>query len=141
MFICGSDLFWAEYFCQRFAFPMLFHFQCILITENFQLSSQMKTFSYAVISTMLLFHTLGHVKSILYVCSFKIYTLAGPVRRFFTHMWQNVYINIIRCGMKCDVYFPFLKVLFKKPKMNVFIFHLLAFSNICNLQQNWCIFV
>ena len=89
-----------------------------------------------VTSTMLLFHTLGHVKSILYVCSFKIYTLAGPVRRFSTHMWQNVYINIIRCGMKCDVYFPFLKVLFKKPKMNVFIFHLLAFSNICNLQQN-----
>ena len=50
--------------------PILFHFQCILTTENLQLSSQIKTFSYTVISTMLLFHTLGHAELILWVCYF-----------------------------------------------------------------------
>ena len=41
----------------------------------FRFYSHLKTFCYPVISTMLLFHTLGHAESILYVCSFKIYTL------------------------------------------------------------------
>ena len=41
----------------------------------FNASSQLKTFSYPLISTILLFHTLGYAESILYVCSFKIYTL------------------------------------------------------------------
>ena len=36
-FICGHDLFWRESFGWRFAFPILFHFQCILTTENLQL--------------------------------------------------------------------------------------------------------
>ena len=40
----------------------------------FNASSQLKTFTYPVISTMLLFHTLKHAESTLYVCSFKIYT-------------------------------------------------------------------
>ena len=42
MFIYGHDLFWRESFRWRFAFPILFHFQCILITEN--LSSLQFTF-------------------------------------------------------------------------------------------------
>ena len=37
-FICGHDLFWRESFCWRFAFAILFYFQCILTTENLQLS-------------------------------------------------------------------------------------------------------
>ena len=61
MFICGHNLFWRESFCLRFVFLILFHFNA---------SSQLKTFSYLVISTMLLFHTLWHTKSILYICYF-----------------------------------------------------------------------
>ena len=37
MFICDHDLFWKESFCWRFAFPILFHFQCILTIDNLQL--------------------------------------------------------------------------------------------------------
>ena len=66
-------LFWRESFCWRFAFAILFHFSH---PHNWklQLSSQLRTFSYHFISAMLLFHALGHNKSILYICSFKIYT-------------------------------------------------------------------
>ena len=70
MFVCGHNLFGREYFCQRFAFPITFHFQCIVTTENCQLSSQLKTFSYPVVSTMLLFLTLGHAESSFYICFF-----------------------------------------------------------------------
>ena len=75
IFICGHDLIWGESFCGRFVFSIIFHFQRILTTDNLQLSSHLKTFNYPVTSTVLLFHTLCHAKSILYVCSFKIYTL------------------------------------------------------------------
>ena len=61
MFICGHDLFWKESFCWRFAFLILFHFQCILTTENFQLSSKLKTTSsYFVISTLVISCCLIH---------------------------------------------------------------------------------
>ena len=38
MFICGHNLFLRESFCLRFVFLILFHFKCILTTENLQLS-------------------------------------------------------------------------------------------------------
>ena len=48
-----------------FVWGLFFWFYSIL-----NASSQLKTFSYLVISTMLLFHTLWHTKSILYICYF-----------------------------------------------------------------------
>ena len=62
---------WSRFFLKWIFFVegSLFRFYSI-----FNASSQLKTFSYPVISTMLLFHTLGQAESI-YVCSFKIYTL------------------------------------------------------------------
>ena len=61
-------------------------------------------------------------------------------------MWQNAHVNTVRRAMMCDVYFPFPKIsllyekdyphihsIFKKPQTNVFIFHLLTYSNIYNL--------
>ena len=89
MFICIHDLFWMESFCLKFAFPIWFHFQCILTTENLQLSSQLKSFSYPVISTMLLFNTSGHTKSILYTCYFIYFSLIF-LYQFFFHIWTLV---------------------------------------------------
>ena len=65
MFICGHD-FEGKLFVEGLLFQFYFIFNA---------SSQLKIFSYPVISIMLLLHTLGHAESILYVCSFKIYTL------------------------------------------------------------------
>ena len=71
--------------------------------------------------------------------------LAGPFRRFSTSMWQNACANTVRSAMVCNIYFPFLKFynfikgiihihsIFKKPKTNVFIHHLLQ------LATEWCI--
>ena len=67
MFICGYDIYSEE---NLFVDGLLFGFYSI-----FNASSQLKTFSYPVISTILLFNTFGHTESVFYVCSFKIYTL------------------------------------------------------------------
>ena len=79
MLISDRDSFWGFPFCWRFAFLILLNFQCTVTTEDLQLSSQLKTFIYPVISIMLLFHTLEHVKLILYVCILFFFILPLPV--------------------------------------------------------------
>ena len=66
MFSCGHDLFWRESFCRRFAFPILFYFQCILTTENLQLSC----YKHDVVVSYLGARRINSLR-----CSFKIYTL------------------------------------------------------------------
>ena len=57
-----------------------------------------------------------------------------PFQEILTTMRQNAHTNNLRQAMVCDVYFrDFIKgimhiySIFKKPKTNVFILHLLTF--------------
>ena len=94
---------------------------------------------------------MSNVKTVCYyhiTCEFQsestLYS-SCPFRRFSPHMGENAHVNTVRCTMVCDVYFFFPKTLwiyqrdyahkhsiFKKPKTNVFLLHLLTRSNICN---------
>ena len=84
-------------------FSIIFYF-----LYHFSESSLLKTFSYTVISTMLLLHTSEHTKSIHYFCLFKIYTLERQTtlsltlvnqhnrisdwkifKLFFSHIWNE----------------------------------------------------
>ena len=71
-------------------------------------------------------------QSVRYVCNQS----KGPFRRFSMCVWQIAHTNTVRRAMVCNVYFPFSKIfkgimhrhsIFKKPKSNVFIFHILTF--------------
>ena len=86
---------------------------------------------------------------IIYWYIINITTPSGSFRRFSTCMRQNARINTVRRVMVSDVYFPFSNILylsqrdyahihsiFKKPKINVFILHLLTCLNIYKLSQN-----
>ena len=132
-------------------FSIIFYF-----LYHFSESSQLKTFSYTVISTMLLFHTSEHTKSIHYFCLFKIYTLERQttlslslVNQHNRIKWLENFQTIFFTHMEWISFFPSEKLIdpWKKSKClsNIICLHNTLTNNYLHvfsfLWTHVCIYV
>ena len=119
---------------------LLFRFLSI-----FNASSQLKTFSYPVISTIL-FHTLGHVESILYACYFislLFFTLSLPVSLPFQNAnsaqkWKKatIYKSKYRAGNITQWFYRAIKLCIISVKIYAAIMVKVTFEIKSNIQLN-----
>ena len=101
---------------------------------------QLKTFSYPVISTVLLFHTLGDAESILYLCSLLSLSLVDQCNRI---KWSESLQHIVFIYMDEWIsFFPFEKLIdpWKKSKClpNVIYLHNTLTNNYLHIFSSLC---